>query len=143
MASVTARINQIKQPRGGFIKPSDMSVELQNDGVTLNFEENVHASIIGMSVDYLTRYMNGSKLEDAFGISLRGARDVTKQPDIFILTRPEHPARGEMSVSASLSEISSAYNLLSGEISDARSASVRPQPVMLSLVNPARDAIVS
>ena len=73
MASVTARINQIKQPRGGFIKPSDMSVELQNDGVTLNSEENVHASIIGMSVDYLTRYMNGSKLEDAFGISLRGA----------------------------------------------------------------------
>lgn len=73
MASVTARINQIKQPRGGFIKPSDMSVELQNDGLTLNSEENVHASIIGMSVDYLTRYMKGSKLEDVFGISLRGA----------------------------------------------------------------------
>lgn len=74
MASVTARINQIKQPRGGFIKPSDMSVELQNDGVVLNSEENVHVSIIGMSVDYLTRYLNGSKLEDAFGISLRGAK---------------------------------------------------------------------
>lgn len=73
MPSVTARINQIKQPRGGFIKPSDMYVEVQNDGVILNPEENVHASIIGMAVDYLTRYMNGSKLEDAFGISLRGA----------------------------------------------------------------------
>lgn len=73
MASVTARINQIKQPRGGFIKPSDMSVELQNDGIALNSEENVHASIIGMSVDYLTRFLNGSKLEDAFGISIRGA----------------------------------------------------------------------
>lgn len=74
MPSVTARINQIKQPRGGFIKPSDMVVEQQNDGVTLNPEENVHASIVGMSVDYLTRLMNGAKPEDAFGISLRGAK---------------------------------------------------------------------
>lgn len=74
MASVTARINQIKQPRGGFIKPSDMVVEFQNDGIQLNQEENVHASIVGMSVDYLTRFMNGATLEDAFGISLRGAQ---------------------------------------------------------------------
>lgn len=74
MASVTARINQIKQPRGGFIRPSDMTVEYQNDGVELNSEENVHASIVGMSVDYLTRFMNGAPLEDAFAISLRGAQ---------------------------------------------------------------------
>ena len=74
MASVTARINQIKQPRGGFIKPSDMVVELQNDEIQLNQEENVHASIVGMSVDYLTRLMNGTSLEDAFDISLRGAQ---------------------------------------------------------------------
>ena len=74
MASVTARINQIKQPRGGFIKPSDMVIELQNDGIELNSVENVHASIIGMSVDYLTRFMNGANPQDAFGISLRGAK---------------------------------------------------------------------
>ena len=74
MASVTTRINQIKQPRVGFIKPSDMTVEYQNDRVELNSEENVHASIVGMSVDYLTRFMNGAPLEDAFAISLRGAK---------------------------------------------------------------------
>ncbi len=74
MASVTARINQIKQPRGGFIKPSDMDIELQNDGIELNKEENVHASIIGMAVDYLTRFMNGASLEGAFVISLHGAK---------------------------------------------------------------------
>ncbi len=74
MPSVTARINQIKQPRGGFIKPSDMMVEQQNDGVVLNQEENVHASIVGMAVDYLTRLINGAEPEDAFGISLRGAK---------------------------------------------------------------------
>ena len=61
MSSVTSRISQIKQPRGGFLKPSDMRVEDQNDGITLNVQENIHASIIGMAVDYLTRFMNGSR----------------------------------------------------------------------------------
>lgn len=74
MPSVTARINQIKQPRGGFINPADLMVENQNDGTVLNPEENVHASVIGMAVDYLTRFMNGTKAEKAFGISLDGAR---------------------------------------------------------------------
>lgn len=79
MASVTSRINQIKQPRGGYIKPSDFVVESQNDGIVLNPDENVHASIVGMSVDYLTRFMNGAKPEDAFDISLKGA----SQADAF------------------------------------------------------------
>lgn len=73
MSSVTSRISKIKQPRGGFLKPSDMRIEEQNDGIILNVQENVHASIIGMAVDYLTRFMNGSRLMDAFDISLRGA----------------------------------------------------------------------
>lgn len=73
MASVTARINEYKQPRGGFIKPSDMIVEQLNDGIVLNIDENVHASIVGMAVDYLTRYMVGAELEDAFSISLYGS----------------------------------------------------------------------
>ena len=73
-SSVTSRINQIKQPRGGFIKPAEMRVEIQNDNNMLNPEENVHASIVGMSVDYLTRFMNGTKAEEAFAISLKGAK---------------------------------------------------------------------
>lgn len=73
MPSVTARINQIKQPRGGFVKPSEFDVIQLNDGVVLNAEENVHASITGMVVDYLTRFINGTKVDEAFGISLRGA----------------------------------------------------------------------
>lgn len=57
MASVTARIKTIKQPRG-YIPPSKFKTIALNDGIVLNEKdekENVHASIIGMVVDYLSR----------------------------------------------------------------------------------------
>ena len=79
MASVTARISQITQPRGGYIKPSEFKELLFNDGNMLG-EENIHASVVGMAVDYLTRYMtsknNGMNDEEnvrtAFAISIEG-----------------------------------------------------------------------
>ena len=79
MASVTNRINTINQPRGGYLKPSMLKVIQLEDDKTLN-EENVHVSIVGMAVDYLTRYMlNKNKgadeianLESSFAISIKG-----------------------------------------------------------------------
>lgn len=71
MSSVTDRINKIKQPWGGYIKPSQFEEINFNDGVELG-EENLHASIIGMVVDYLTRYSNGSNVQNAFIISIMG-----------------------------------------------------------------------
>ena len=73
MSSVTARINEIKQPRGGYIKPSQFEFQEINDGQVLNEGENIHASVIGMAVDYLTRFTMGTKLEEAFSISCKGA----------------------------------------------------------------------
>ncbi|WP_411955162.1 hypothetical protein ACKXGF_05205 [Alkalibacillus sp. S2W] len=73
MASVTQRIKQIKQPRGGYIKPKEFSVEdLQDDNV-LYESENIHSSLVGLAVDYLTRFLNGTPIEEAFKISLIGA----------------------------------------------------------------------
>ena len=74
MSSVTARIKQIKQPRGGYIKPSQFTVREIQDGNILSEEENISASTIGMAVDYLTRYMMGSEPIEAFAISLQGAK---------------------------------------------------------------------
>ncbi len=39
----------------------------------MNESENVHASVIGMTVDYLTRYVMGADPEKAFKVSLAGA----------------------------------------------------------------------
>lgn len=73
MASVTGRIKEIKQPVGGYIKPSEFDAIVLNDGITLNSEENVHGSVIGMVVDYLTRYTMGTDIAEVFEISLQGA----------------------------------------------------------------------
>lgn len=73
MSSVTGRIKQIKQPWGGYIRPSSFTIRTINDGKTLNPIENVHSTIIGMAVDYLTRFIMGTPKNEAFKISLQGA----------------------------------------------------------------------
>lgn len=73
MFSVTEIIRYVKQPYGGFIRYKDMEKIKLDDGVILNEHENVHGSIIGMSVDYLTRFIMGAEGVDAFHYSLNGA----------------------------------------------------------------------
>ncbi|MBR0281078.1 MAG: hypothetical protein IJQ81_05720 [Oscillibacter sp.] len=77
MSTVTQRINEIKQPRGGYIKPSQFTARVIDDGRKLAEEENIHASVVGMAVDYLTRYLMGADIEDAFSISIRGAKSAS------------------------------------------------------------------
>lgn len=73
--SVTQRIKQVKQPRGGYIKPKELTVVSLGDGAAaLNPVENVHASLMGLAVDYMTRFMTGAPATDAFAISLMGAQ---------------------------------------------------------------------
>ena len=78
MVSVMRRIKETKQPRGGYIKPKDFNVIELNDGIDLYGEENVHSNLIGLAVDYLTRFTMGTSLEKAFEISLRGASNVNE-----------------------------------------------------------------
>jgi len=73
MYSVTQRIKSIKQPRGGYINPRMFEVFQLDSYETLNEAENISPIIVGEVVDYLTRFMLGSSLEDAFKISLIGA----------------------------------------------------------------------
>lgn len=72
MQSVTKRISEIKQPRGGYIRPSDLSVVAFDDGKTLFQSENIHTSIVGLAVDYLTRFLIEKDVRKAFDISLKG-----------------------------------------------------------------------
>ena len=73
MASVTGRIKDIKQPKGGYIKPSEFETIAFKDGTIMNPVENIHGALIGMVTDYLTRFITGTELNDAFHISLMGA----------------------------------------------------------------------
>ena len=76
MVSVTKRITQISQPRGGYIKPKEFTVVSLNDNVELNPEENIRCNLVGLAVDYLTRYSMGTSAEDAFEISGWGAAKI-------------------------------------------------------------------
>jgi hypothetical protein len=79
MASVTQRIRQIKQPRGGYLKPGDF-IQTQLQGSSeLNEKENIHASLVGSAVDYLTRFMLKTPVEDAFKTTLIGGALIQKK----------------------------------------------------------------
>lgn len=76
---VTKFLKKIEQPRGGFINKKSMLKQQIEDGHVLHESENVHPSLIGMAVDYLTRYMLFGDKETSFGISLTGAALVNEK----------------------------------------------------------------
>ena len=76
MVSVTQRIKEINQPRGGYLPIKLFSAERFEDHRVLNPVESVSPSLVGICVDYLTRFMKGAEASDAFRISLLGAQMV-------------------------------------------------------------------
>ncbi|WP_218778590.1 hypothetical protein [Microbacterium esteraromaticum] len=76
VTTVVRRIQEVTQPRGGYINARSMEVRRLDDGGPSPIDhkvENIHASLVGMAVDYLTRLATGSDPRDAFAISIRGA----------------------------------------------------------------------
>ena len=65
MVSVTQRIKQIKQPRGGCLPVKTFTVTTLDDGQVHNPEESIAASLVGTAVDYLSRFMDGTSVEEA------------------------------------------------------------------------------
>lgn len=79
MYSVTQRIANIKQPRGGYL-PARMFQQTQlHDNEVLNEVENVSPNLVGLAVDYLTRFLTGTPLNSAFSISLSGATIIRQE----------------------------------------------------------------
>lgn len=78
--SVTQRIKQVKQPRGGYIKPKNMTAISLGEGIdALNPDEATHAGLVGLAVDYMTRFMLGAPVEEAFQISMMGAKLIKEE----------------------------------------------------------------
>lgn len=82
MLSVTQMTKRITQPYGGYLPIKSFQVHTYDDGVIVDVsspEYSAFATIQGMVVDYLTRYMSGYPLRDAFLISLVGASMVSEE----------------------------------------------------------------
>lgn len=78
MSSVVQRIAEIKQPRGGYLPPqlfarSDIDFSFGCRLLMPYGMENVHPSLVGLAVDYLSRYYAGAGFDEAFAISIAGA----------------------------------------------------------------------
>lgn len=74
MSTVTGRIKEIKQPRGGYLPLRDFTTKDMDALGEITSPENIHPSTVGTAVDYLTRLITGSSPSEAFDISLLGAR---------------------------------------------------------------------
>ena len=74
MATVTGRIKEIKQPNGGYLRPSELQVTMIDDVNILHEKETLPAQSIGKIVDYLTRFNCGHDSNNAFKYALKGAR---------------------------------------------------------------------
>ena len=78
MASVTQRIKEIKQPKGGYISPKWFKKITLKTNDKLATLENISPSTIGLVVDYLTRFCLNKNKFNAFKISLIGAQVAEK-----------------------------------------------------------------
>lgn len=58
-----------EQNKGGYFEKESDDVETE----ALNPAENVSPILIGLAVDYMTRFMSGASAEDAFEISKMGS----------------------------------------------------------------------
>lgn len=85
MSSVTSRIRTYAQPKGGLLPLHLFECQHYEDQFVINDTENIHASLVGLSVDYLTRYMQTGNREEAFSVSLYGASNVHKLPYAYKL----------------------------------------------------------
>jgi hypothetical protein len=80
MYSVSQRVKMIKQPKNGYLDPLDMEcVELEHG--ELHVSENLPGYIVGLVVDYLSRYCFNHDVDKAFEISLLGAKVANKEKE--------------------------------------------------------------
>lgn len=77
LCSVTEKANKVKSP-ARFLKPSTFEkIQLAGGGIeTLFPAENVSPALIGLAVEYLTRYQTGSPLPACFKIARLGATEI-------------------------------------------------------------------
>ena len=80
--TVTRRIKQVKQPYGGYLHVKDFDVIKLGDD-ELFPDENINPSLMGMAVDYMSRFMSGTNLEKSFFTSLVGAT-IIKEEEIAL-----------------------------------------------------------
>ena len=85
MASVTQRVKMVKQPQCGYLPISNFKkIELKDNNI-LSKKENIPPNLVGLVVDYMTRYIIGTPKEKAFEISIFGASIIKEKEKCLAL----------------------------------------------------------
>lgn len=84
MSSVSDRAKMVKQPYGGYLKPSSCEKLVFDDKIVLNENENVQPSTLGLVVDYLFRFARGTDFNEAFKFPQIGALRAMKYNEDLI-----------------------------------------------------------
>ena len=87
MTTVTERIKEIKQPRGGYLPLRNFTVTDMDEIGEVTSPENIRANLVGIAVDYLTRFTTYGDPFSAFEISLHGARLIQDETTALNLLR--------------------------------------------------------
>ena len=90
MYSVTQRIQSVKQPHGGYLPVKNFEVIHLKVNKELIDGESIAPQLVGIVVDYLTRFMSGTSAEEAFKISLAGASIVKETKGAIKLAKNIH-----------------------------------------------------
>ena len=85
MFSVTRRIENVTQPKLGYIPPKELKAITYFDKYEIKKINPAYKATEGMAVDYLTRFMNGTPKHIAFQVSLMGAEEVDERDNAYKL----------------------------------------------------------
>lgn len=113
MPSVTQRIKDVRQPRGGYLSPKNFHCTDYDDGIILN-EENISPITMGLAIDYMTRVeLSKEKVKDIFIVSIHGASVLGEEElrDVFSLMKKVKKGMSEETIKAviQLSHYDTAY----------------------------------
>lgn len=73
MPSILEIIKNTKQPENGYLKPKDFKEILLSDDLKITDSENISLGLVGIVIDYMTRFLMIGDLRNCFRVSLTGA----------------------------------------------------------------------
>ena len=102
---VTYRVKQVHQPRGGLIRLESFN-KIHSGYPVFKGNVNVHPSLVGLAVDYLTRFMITKNVDTSFKISIVGATLLRQLDTVLLELMPNIKGLDDLSIRCALKLVS-------------------------------------
>lgn len=76
MSSILEIIKNTKQPKNGYLEVNKFKEVSFSDDLVISDSENIPISIVGIVIDYMTRFMITNDVRNSFRVSLSGAKTI-------------------------------------------------------------------